>query len=89
MGKKIRILLTKSDQDAHEMGVRHIAGLLREKLHAKGVAVVVQATHTCMTCRGIKKAGSLMITSAVRGLCRSDARTRSEFLTFIDIRDRN
>ncbi len=60
-----------------------IADLLMERLKAKGVAVVLQATHTCMTCRGIKKAGSTMITSAVRGLCKSDARTRSEVMTLL------
>lgn len=60
-----------------------IADLLMERLEAKGVAVVLQATHTCMTCRGIKKSGSLMITSAVRGLCRSDARTRSEVMSLL------
>lgn len=60
-----------------------IADLLMDKLKAKGVAVMITATHTCMTCRGIKKAGSLMVTSAVRGLCRSDARTRSEVMTLL------
>jgi len=60
-----------------------IADLLTERLEAKGVAVVMTATHACMTCRGIKKAGSLMVTSAVRGLCRSDARTRSEVMTLL------
>jgi len=50
---------------------------------AKGVAVVMEATHTCMTCRGIRKAGSIMVTSAVRGLCRSDARTRSEVMSLL------
>ena len=60
-----------------------IADLLMDRLAAKGVAVVLSATHTCMTCRGIKKAGSVMITSAVRGLCRSDARTRSEVMTLL------
>lgn len=60
-----------------------IADLLMDKLHAKGVAVVVTATHTCMTCRGIKKAGSVMVTSAVRGRCRSDARTRSEVMSLL------
>ncbi len=60
-----------------------IADLLMDKLQAKGVAVVLSATHACMTCRGIKKAGSLMITSAVRGLCRSDARTRGEVMTLL------
>lgn len=60
-----------------------IADLLTERLEAKGVAVVMTATHACMTCRGIKKAGSLMVTSAVRGLCRSDARTRSEVMSLL------
>ena len=60
-----------------------IADLLMAKLHAKGVAVVIEATHTCMTCRGVKKAGSVMVTSAVRGLCRSDARTRGEVMSLL------
>lgn len=60
-----------------------IADLLMEKLQAKGVAVVIEATHTCMTCRGIKKAGSVMVTSAVRGRCKSDARTRGEVMILL------
>jgi GTP cyclohydrolase I len=64
-----------------------IADLLMERLDAKGVAIVLKATHTCMTCRGVKKAGSVMITSAVRGLCKSDARTRGEVFALLDGRD--
>ena len=60
-----------------------IADLLTEKLNAKGVAVVLEATHTCMTCRGIKKAGSIMVTSAVRGICKSDPRTRGEVMLLL------
>ena len=60
-----------------------IADLLMEKLKAKGIAVVIHATHTCMTCRGIKKSGSIMVTSAVRGLCKSDARTRGEVMSLL------
>jgi len=60
-----------------------IADLLMQKLEAKGVAVVMEATHACMTCRGIKKAGSIMVTSAIRGTCRSDARTRAEVMTLL------
>ncbi|MBU0716610.1 MAG: GTP cyclohydrolase I FolE [Planctomycetes bacterium] len=60
-----------------------IADLLMDALHAKGVAVVIRAAHTCMTCRGIKKAGSVMITSAIRGRCRSDARTRAEVMSLL------
>ena len=76
------------DELAHRPQVQErltsqIADLLMDKLKAKGVAVVVQASHTCMTCRGIKKPGALMITSAVRGNCRSDARTRSEVMALL------
>ena len=60
-----------------------IADLLMEQLAAKGVAIVLRATHTCMTCRGIKKAGSVMVTSAVRGRCKSDARTRGEVMSLL------
>lgn len=60
-----------------------IADILMDRLDAKGVAVVLSATHTCMTCRGVRKAGSTMVTSAVRGLCRSDARTRNEVMTIL------
>jgi GTP cyclohydrolase I len=60
-----------------------ICDLLDEVLEAKGVAVVMSATHTCMTCRGVRKAGSEMVTSALRGLCRSDARTRSEVMMLL------
>lgn len=60
-----------------------IADILTEQLQAKGVAVVLEATHACMTCRGIKKAGSIMVTSAVRGRCKSDPRTRGEVMTLL------
>ena len=49
-----------------------IANLLDEELEAKGVAVVIEATHTCMTIRGIRKPGSLTVTSAVRGLFKTN-----------------
>ncbi len=60
-----------------------ICDLIMDKVRAKGVAVVIKATHTCMTCRGVRKPGSLMVTSAVRGRCRSDARTRSEVMSLL------
>lgn len=60
-----------------------IADLLMEHLQAKGVAVIMEATHVCMTCRGVQKPGSLMVTSAMRGRCKSDARTRSEVLMLL------
>ncbi|MCP4246370.1 MAG: GTP cyclohydrolase I FolE [bacterium] len=60
-----------------------IADVIMETITPKGVAVVMSATHACMTCRGIKKAGSVMVTSAVRGRCRSDPRTRSEVMALL------
>jgi GTP cyclohydrolase I len=60
-----------------------IADLLMSEVHAKGVAVVVRATHACMTCRGVRKPGTVMVTSAVRGTCKSDARTRSEVMALL------
>jgi GTP cyclohydrolase I len=60
-----------------------IADLLVEELDAKGVAVVIEATHSCMTIRGIKKPGSLCVTSAMRGVFRSHLSSRSEIMTLI------
>ena len=60
-----------------------IANLLLEELNAKGVAVVVEATHTCMTIRGIRKPGSLCVTSAMKGIFRSNLSSRSEMMNLI------
>jgi len=65
-----------------------IARCINDVLQPRGVGVVIEAAHECMTTRGIHKRGVSMITSKMLGSFRSDARTRSEFLTFIDIRDR-
>ena len=55
-----------------------IADILMEELNAQGAAVVLEAVHTCMTCRGVKKAGSVMVTSAIRGICATNPATRAE-----------
>jgi GTP cyclohydrolase IA len=60
-----------------------IADLMTEELGVRGVAVVIEATHTCMTIRGIKKPGSLCVTSAMRGIFRSNLSSRSEVMTLI------
>jgi GTP cyclohydrolase I len=65
-----------------------IARCIDDVLQPQGVGVVIEAAHECMTTRGIHKRGVSMITSKMMGTFRSDARTRNEFLTFIDIRDR-
>jgi GTP cyclohydrolase I len=66
-----------------ERMTNQIADLLSAELHAKGVAVILKASHLCMTCRGIKKPGTLMVTSALRGICKSDARTRAEVMMLL------
>lgn len=60
-----------------------IADILLEKLSAKGVAVVMEAVHSCMTCRGVKKSGSVMVTSAIRGECCTNASTRAEVMSLL------
>jgi len=60
-----------------------IADLLMAELDAHGVAVVMEAYHTCMTMRGVKKPGSSAITSAMRGAFKTDQATRSEFMSLI------
>jgi GTP cyclohydrolase IA len=60
-----------------------IADTLMEKLDPDGVAVVVEAEHLCMTMRGVRKPGSSVVTSAVRGTFENSSVTRSEFLTLV------
>ena len=60
-----------------------IANLLVSELGAKGVAVVIEASHSCMTIRGIRKPGSSMVTSAMKGLFRSNLSTRAEVMQLI------
>jgi GTP cyclohydrolase I len=60
-----------------------IADAIDEALDPRGVFVVIEAEHLCMTMRGIKKPGSMTVTSSVRGLFRNDARTRHEAMSLI------
>jgi GTP cyclohydrolase IA len=57
-----------------------IADRLERELAPRGIGVVVEATHLCMAIRGVRQPGAVTTTSALRGLVRSDARTRQEFL---------
>lgn len=61
-----------------------IANCIQDVLHPKGVGVVVEAVHQCMTTRGIHKSDVSMVTSQMLGSFRKDARTRAEFLRMID-----
>ena len=60
-----------------------IADFLMDQLKPKGVAAVIEASHSCTTIRGIKKPGSVMVTSALRGIFKKDSRSRSEVLSLI------
>ncbi len=60
-----------------------IADLIMDQLDPKGVAVVLEAQHTCMIIRGVKKPGSVVVTSAVRGLCKTNPATRSEAMNLL------
>jgi len=69
-----------------ERMTKQIADAIFEALQPDGVAVVIQAEHLCMVMRGIKKPGTAVITSSVRGNFRSKVATRTEFLSLINAR---
>jgi GTP cyclohydrolase I len=60
-----------------------IADFIMSSLKPQGVAVVLEASHSCMTIRGIKKPGSVMVTSALRGIFMRDPKSRSEIMTLM------
>jgi GTP cyclohydrolase I len=66
-----------------ERMTEELADLLMDHLEARGVGVVLEATHTCMTIRGIRKPDSITTTSAMRGGFKDNPSTRSEFLALI------
>ncbi len=68
------------DLQIQERLTTQIAGWLERELRPKGVGVVLEAEHLCMSLRGVQKLGAKTVTSALRGLVRDDARTRQEFL---------
>lgn len=65
-----------------------VAEWLQEQLQPRGVGVVLEAEHLCMSLRGVQKSGAVTITSALRGLLRDDPRTREEFLSLTGGRGR-
>jgi GTP cyclohydrolase IA len=66
-----------------ERMTEEIADLLMSELDARGVAVILEATHTCMSIRGVRKARSITTTSAMRGTFRTNPATRTELLALI------
>ncbi len=76
------------DMYAHRLQVQErltqqVATFLMDRLDPKGVGCVIEATHLCTVMRGVRKQEATMVTSSMLGTFRKDARTRSEFLTFI------
>jgi GTP cyclohydrolase I len=84
LSKVARVVDTLSKRlQVQERLTTEIADVLDEALAPRGVFVMIEAEHLCMTMRGVKKPGSVTVTSAVRGLFRNDARTRQEALHHI------
>jgi GTP cyclohydrolase I len=75
-------LFSKRPQVQERM-TEQIADLLMEELEPRGVGVILEASHTCMTIRGIRKAESLCVTSAMRGAFRDNQSTRAELMALI------
>jgi GTP cyclohydrolase I len=75
-------ILSRRPQVQERM-TEELADLLMQELDARGVGVVLEASHTCMAIRGIRKPGSVCTTSAMRGIFRSNPSTRSEFMALI------
>jgi GTP cyclohydrolase I len=82
LSKLARVVeLFARDLQVQERMTAQIANWLDDHLEPIGVGVVLEAEHTCMSLRGVKKPGSRTTTSALRGAIRDDARTRQEFLS--------
>jgi GTP cyclohydrolase IA len=84
LSKLARVVESVSHRpQVQERMTEQIANLLIEELDVKGVAVVIEATHSCMTIRGVRKPGSICVTSAMKGLFRSNLSSRSEVMNLI------
>lgn len=84
LSKLARIVdLVAKKPQLQERLTSEIAEIIMDTINPLGVAVVVEAEHLCMTMRGIKKPGSKTITSALRGIIKTDARTRSEVMALM------
>jgi GTP cyclohydrolase IA len=85
LSKLARVVEEVSRQPQVQERMTHqIADLLQQELDPKGVIVLLEASHSCMTIRGIRKPGSLTITNAVRGLFKSNPSSRAEVMSLIN-----
>ncbi|MBQ2683450.1 MAG: GTP cyclohydrolase I FolE [Thermoguttaceae bacterium] len=84
LSKLARVVETISHRpQIQERMTEEIANLLVGELKVRGAGVVIEAEHTCMTIRGIRKPGAIAVTSAMKGTFRKDERTRAEILNLI------
>ena len=89
LSKLARVVdLFARDLQLQERLTTQIAGWLQSRLQPKGVGVVLEAEHLCMSLRGVQKTGATTVTSALHGLVRDDPRTREEFLSLTERRTR-
>ena len=89
LSKLARVVdLFARDLQLQERLTTQIAGWLQQQLQPKGVGVVLEAEHLCMSLRGVQKPGTKTVTSALHGLVREDPRTREEFLSLTGGRTR-
>ena len=89
LSKLARVVeLFSRDLQLQERLTTQIANWLQEQLQPKGVGVVLEAEHLCMSLRGVQKPGARTVTSALHGLVRDDPRTREEFLSLTGGRTR-
>jgi GTP cyclohydrolase IA len=88
LSKLARVVeLFARDLQLQERLTTQIADWVQEQLEPKGVGVVLEAEHLCMSLRGVQKFGAKTVTSALKGLVRDDARTRQEFLALTPASD--
>src|SRR5918912_1513988 len=84
LSKLARVVdLFARDLQVQERLTKQVAGWLEQHLRPKGVGVVLEAEHMCMSLRGVQKPGARTTTSALHGLVRDDLRTREEFLALV------
>ncbi|MGH2866678.1 MAG: GTP cyclohydrolase I FolE [Solirubrobacteraceae bacterium] len=89
LSKLARVVdLFARDLQLQERLTTQIADCLQQQLQPKGVGVVLEAEHLCMSMRGVQKPGAKTVTSALHGLVRDDPRTREEFLSLTGKRAR-
>ena len=87
LSKLARVVeLFARDLQVQERLTTQVAGWLRDELAPKGVGVVLEAEHLCMSLRGVQAAGSRTVTSALHGLLREDHRSRAEFFALAGLR---